>query len=344
MLVKHAKSLARKWVIEKGSKIDNFYGAFFHGSINSLPDYTTFPEYSDVDVMIVLNSPNPPTKIGKFLFHDILIEVSYISKDLILSPNSILGNYHLAGSFQVPSIILDPSGHLTKNQTTVSKNFSKRKWVVKRCEHAENKILKSQLKKTDPLPDQVNAWLFPVGITTHMLLIAGLKNPTVRKRYVEAKKILAAYNYLELYEILLEILGCAEISQIQVQNHLKVLTTAFDTAKETIKTPFFFASDISDIARPIAIGGSQQLIDSGYHREAIFWIVATYARCQKIFYCDGSVKTQNWYSYGFRNLLADLGINSFSDLQERSKQNKKLLSKVWKTVEAIIEANPKIKN
>jgi hypothetical protein len=58
----------------------------------------------------------------------------------------------------------------------------------------------------------------------------------------------------------------------------------FDTAKAVIKTPFSFASDISDAAGPIAIDGSRELIERGLHREAVFWIVVTYSRCQKVLF------------------------------------------------------------
>ena len=35
-----------------------------------------------------------------------------------------------------------------------------------------------------PWPGQVLAWLFACGVTCHVLLVAGLRNPTVRTRYV----------------------------------------------------------------------------------------------------------------------------------------------------------------
>ena len=35
---------------------------------------------------------------------------------------------------------------------------------------------------------------------------------------------------------------------------------------------------ITPAARPIAIDGSRELIEAGAHREAVFWIVATFAR------------------------------------------------------------------
>jgi hypothetical protein len=54
---------------------------------------------------------------------------------------------------------------------------------------------------------------FRRGITTHVLLVAGLRNPTVRNRYVAVRELLADYNAVELHEWLLELLGAARISR-----------------------------------------------------------------------------------------------------------------------------------
>ncbi|HEY65625.1 MAG TPA: hypothetical protein G4O02_13745 [Caldilineae bacterium] len=346
MIVKHAKDVARQWVIEEASKVPGFYGAFYHGSMNWLPDDAILPATSDVDVMVVFADPAPPDKLGKFIYQDVILEVSYLSSDQLQSPDLILGDYRMAGSFRIPSIILDPSGQLTRLQAAVSKDYAKRQWVCKRCEHARNNVLKNlqSLNESEPFHDQVTAWLFATGVTTHVLLVAGLKNPTVRRRYMAAQELLAEYGHLDFYETLLEMLGCAQMSRVRVEHHLAVLTDVFDVAKAVVKTPFFFASDISDIARPIAIDGSRELIERGYHREAIFWMVATYSRCQKVLYHDAPVEMRDKFSPGYRQLLGDLGITSFADLRQRNEQGKGFLSRVWEVAEAIMAANPGIED
>ena len=194
--------------------------------------------------MVVLDGPNPPHRPGKFIYRDVLLEVSYLSSDQVRSPEFVLGQYHLAGSFRTPSIILDPSGRLTELQEAVARDYAKRQWVYRRCEHARDKILRGySLNESDPFHDQVVAWLFPAGITTHVLLVAGLKNPTVRRRYVAAHELLADFGRLDFYEYLLELLGCAQMSQGRVEHHLGALIEAFDAASKVIESPFFFAAD-----------------------------------------------------------------------------------------------------
>ncbi len=346
MIVKHAKDVARQWVMEEGSQASGFCGAFYHGSTNWLPDDAAFPATSDVDVMVVLADPNPQNKPGKFIYRDVMLEVSYLSQDQLQSPDLILGQSHMAGSFHTSSIISDPSGQLTTLQAAVSKDYRKRHWVRKRCELARDKILNNfeGLNESAPFHDQVAPWLFGTGVTTHMLLVAGLKNPTVRRRYLATQELLADYGHLAFYPTLLEMLGCAQISRARVEQHLAALAGVFDVAKVVVKTPFFFAADISDLARPIAIDGSQELIERGYHREAIFWIAATYSRCQKVLYHDAPEEMQDKFGPGYRELLGDLGIITFADLQQRSEQVKALLPRVWELAEAIMAANPDIED
>jgi len=343
MLVKQAKEVARQWVMEEARNIPGFMGAFYHGSTNWLPGDATLPATSDLDLMVVFAEP-PPVKLGKFIYRDVLLEVSYLASDQLQSPARVLSDSHMAGSFREPGIILDPSDELTKLQVAVAAAYAQRQWVYARCEDAKNKILRNLqgLHAADSFHDQVTAWLFATGVTTHVLLVAGLKNPTVRRRYVAVSELLTDYGYTNFYRTLLELLGCADMSRGQVEAHLAALMEVFDTAKTVIKTPFFFAADISDLARPIAIDGSQAMIANGLHREAIFWIVATYSRCQKVLYHDAPAEIQEQFTPGYRHLLGDLGIRSFADLQQRSEQIKAFLPHLWAVAEAIMAANREI--
>ena len=344
MLVKQAKTLARQWIEEEGRKIPGFGGAFFHGSINWLPDDATLAPSSDVDIMVVHPDPNPPVKLGKFPYHDVLLEISYFPKDQLQRPEHVLSISHLAGSFRSASVIADPTGQLTTLQRVVAKAYAKRRWVTARCTHARDKVLGNfqSLNASASFQDQVLAWLFGTGVTTHILLVAGLKNPTVRQRYLATKTLLADYEQEAFYAPLLALLGCAQWSQAQAEQHLAALTAVFDVAKTVIKSPFFFASDINDVSRPIAIDGSREMIARGNHREAVFWLVATYSRCQKILYQDAPVELQEQFHPGYQALLADLGIRSFADLQQRSEQVRAFLPEIWRVAEAIMDANPAI--
>ena len=345
MLVKQAKDVARQWVEADATKTPGFQGAYFAGSANWLGDDAEFPATSDLDVNLVVDGPLPPLKLGKFIYRGVLLEVTYLPRDALRSPEAVLGSYHLAGGFRTRSIISDPSGALTALRDAVARQYARRRWVRTRCEQAADGVRNyaRALDEARPLHDQVSSCLFAAGVTTHVLLVAGLKNPTVRRRYVAARELLAEYGRLGFQEELLALLGCADMDRRRVERHLAAMAEAFDAAKVAIRTPYRFGSDISDSARPIAIDGSRELIERGLHREAVFWIAATYSRCRTIFAADAPELIAR-FDPRYRELLADLGLGSFADRQRRGEQIVAQLPRVWEIAEAIMAANPAIED
>lgn len=344
MLVKQARAAAREWVSEEAGRLPGFAGAFFSGSTNAMAGDAELPATSDVDILVVVDGPDLPRKPGKFLYRGALLEASYLSSAEIHTPEQVLGASQLAWSLRAASLCLDPTGRLAALQGAVAEAYAQRRWVVRRCAHAREKVLRhlAGLSEAEPWPDQVIHWLFGAGVTTHILLVAGLRNPTVRRRYLAVRELLVDYERAGFYPILLEMLGCPQMSRDQVEQHLATLTDVFDAAGAVIKTPFGFATDISPVARPVAIDGSRELIEHGDQREAVFWIAVTYSRCQKVLARDAPAEMREQYLPGYRRMLADLGIASFADLQQRSGQVKALLPRIWQEAEVIMDANPDI--
>ena len=187
----------------------------------------------------------------------------------------------------------------------------------------------------------MTGWNFPAGVLTHVILVAALRNPTVRTRYLAAREALADYGHLDLYPALLNLQGCRRWTSEQATRHLDAMAEAFDVASAAVRTPVFYATDISAEARLIAIDGSRGLIARGDHREAVFWIVATACRCQMILAADAPEEVAR-FAPAFRELLADLGVASFADLRRRRAETTALVPAVWAVVEAIMAANPAI--
>jgi hypothetical protein len=342
--VEHVKMAAARWVSGVAASWPGFEGGFLHGSITWLPDDDTLPATSDVDLIVVLSGDQLPRNPGKFKYDGALLDASILPADQVRSAEQILGVSHLAGSLRGASILVDPTGHLSEVHKVVARNFAKREWVIRRCEHAESKVLRflGGMSPDAPLHDNVMSWLFGTGCTTHVLLVAGLRNPTVRSRYVAVHDLLDEYGRLDVHEELLELLGAANLTPAQVEHHFAAMIEAFDAAKQVIKTPIFYASDISDVARSIAIDGTREMIDRGYHREAMFWIAATQTRCQTIFATDASAEIQARFEPGYRAMLADLGIAGYEDLVRGAESVRSCLPRLWTTAAAIMDAMPAV--
>jgi hypothetical protein len=121
-----------------------------------------------------------------------------------------------------------------------------------------------------------------------------------------------------------------------VERHLTTLTEAFDMASAVIKTPYRFATDISRIARPITIDGSYELIRTGFHREAMFWIIATHCRCQHVLCQDAPRSIQQQHNEQFSRLLQELGIATFKDREQSNSEALIFLSEVRSMAEKIM--------
>ena len=342
-LAGRAKELAIQWAREEGSKLPGFRGAYLVGSITTLPQGAAVPATSDVDIVVVVERA-PAQKLGKFIYRNLLLEVSFVEWEQFQSCESILGHSQAAAGYRALPILADPTGRLARMQSEVARHYARPLWVRRRCQHARDQVLTrlQAVEESAPWHDQVTAWLFGTSLTTLILTAAGLRPPTVRRRYVEARELMAMHGKLAFYEKLLRLLGCASWSKSQTAEHLAALASAFDVAKTLPADSFRFAADISDLARPIALDGSRDLIEQGLHREAVFWMVATYSRCRWIFHFSASPSIQERFEPGYQRMLDDLGIHSFADLIARSGQLRRFLPRVMEMTEAIMAATPGI--
>lgn len=343
--VGEARALAAARVAEEAARLSGMVlGAYTAGSANWLPDDAILPSSSDLDVMLVLADSDPPVKPGKQLYKGVLLELTYLSDQPFQSAETILAHYHLATSFQSAQILLDPSGKLAALQAEVRHEFPKAARVRQRLAHVEANVrgMCGAVATWDVLHEKVTCCFFGAGGLCHLLLVAGLRNPTVRLRYLAARELLAEHGRPDLYERLLEVAGYAAVTPDTVRAQVATLADAFDDAGPAVRTPIFFKSDLDTVSRPIAIDGAYELIARGDHREAIYWNVATYARCMSVFSRDDWPELHAKHLPGFWRLLNDLGITSEDDLRQRAERVVALIPEVRAVADTIMAANPTI--
>jgi hypothetical protein len=340
MRVDAARAIARDWVLREAAGLPGFRGAYTAGSVNWLPDDADLPAASDLDVMVVLDGDGVTAGRRKLIQDGVLLEVSTVPLDLLRSPEQVLGDFALVGGFRLPSVIADPTGHLTALQTEVARRFTEPAWVRRRCEHARSRSLLylDAIEEAKPLNYQLIGWAFGTSVTTLIPLVAALRNPTVRRRYVAVRELLAEHDRLDLYERLLTCLGAARISRAQTEHHLDALAELYDATVRAMTTAFPFSADISPLSRHVAIGGSCELIEQGLHREAVFWLVVTSARCLEVLATDAPGLIPR-FEPQIRALLADLGIRSFADFEATREITRAVLPDVMAFAETLISGH-----
>ena len=336
MLVGEAKLAAEEWVLREGTSLPGMVGAFLAGSVTTMADGARLPPSSDVDITVVLQK-SPGRKLGKFRYMGALLEVTYEAPDRFRSAEAVLGDPHLAGGVQAMQIMADATGMLGRLQRSVAREYACGRWVRRRLQTAlETAEARLQPQSSAAsLHDRVTAWLFGTSMTALILLVAGRRAPTVRRRYVEVRKLLAEQGRQAFYEELLGLLGCSDWNRRQAERHMDAVERAFDCAKCMPKGDFAFAADISDAGRPVAVEGSRALIGQGNHREAVYWMVATYSRCQWIFNFNGRSASESQFQQDYLSMLTDLGVASGADLEGRRRQALAFLPRVMEMAEAV---------
>lgn len=340
-----ARRAARIWVEGSARTLPGYRAAFLAGTITSLHPEAIVPPWSDTDIMVVRDG-EAPAKAGKFRAGGALLEGTYLSSADFQHLETVLGSYHLANALATGAIIDDPDGWLTALQDDVRLEFPRRRWVEARCADARSRVEGglTALSETGSLAEQAQSWVFPTGVMTHVLLVAGLRNPTVRRRYETVLGLLAEHDRLDLYEQLLAVLGCRDWDRPTVERHLATVTQLFDAAAlASVRAETYrFASDITAVARPISIDGSWDMIRRGYHREAVFWLVVTGSRALQKLQHAGGVAVVTPFEPNYAALLKDLGIVSGDDMLARRDAALALLPEVWDAALDIMDATQEI--
>lgn len=333
--------IARAWLDAHASGIPGFAGAYTVGSINTLPDRAPLSPTSDVDVVVVVDAPEAPPKPGKMRRGGVLLEVTYLALEEVWEPERVLGHYHLAAGISSAQVLADPTGRLTELQSFVASSFARQEWVVRRCEMARDVVIQrlDSIHPDTPMDVQAMSWLFAAGGVPHILLVAALRNPTVRRRYEAVRALLFYYDEMDIYPELLAQFGARNLTDNQASHHLDALEGVFDAACAAIRPPFPFGSDITTEARPLAIEGSREMMARGRSREAMFWIAVTFTRCQQILHAGASGKTASCGDGAYLEMLADLGVDEPADLQRLAGRIRSSLPEVWKLAMRIAKAS-----
>ncbi len=265
----------QNWMDGTSSQYPDFAGAFLYGGIVHLPDEVSFPDYRDVDLIIVLNQPRKVELTNlELLVEGIMVEVGFIGMDAISSPEAILANPEMAANFSVAKILADPLRILQPLQSQVKNAFAQRTWVLARCEtelkSAWEAIFFIETSVT-LFEKMINLWNV-ISLLTGLVALACLQPPTHRRSLIVSKNIFNFYQRADLHEQILRLWGSAELTRAVVQTLLDRSIPVFDRAVIVHKTPVPVDFKLKSHLRPYFLDASQEMINEGHHREATFWI------------------------------------------------------------------------
>ena len=320
MMTKEARQIAVEWVEANWENYPEFVGARFGGSINVTPDDAPWPDTSDVDISILSDAPRSLSQVH---YRGVLLEVSTRPMaQFDLSWEAVVSDFRHAIHYSVPSIIKDPTGRLQAVHERVRVEYPRKKWVTKRCEGATeraNAVLDGWLQQIgfndDSAWGAVFALYYATFVAAEILALADLRNPTVRKSFVVSRQVLAQCGRLDLQESLLQALGAADLTPAQVDGQLAELRPAFEQASTVIRNPFFFSDMLQLDMISSTLGGIQEIIDMGLHREAVFWLQSVRAVAQRAIESDAPDHDKDHFQQGYSRILDELGLRTTEQVE-----------------------------
>ncbi len=341
-----ARDIARQWVQREVAGQPGITGAFLYGSASTRAGDDILSPTSDLDIKIVVEDADMELDPRKSVIDGVVLDVSAAPFHEFRSAEAVLANYYTAIHFQYPNIAYDPTGHLGAIQPIVARDYALRPWVQERVDHAwkQNDGRIAGLDLAAPLHDQVFIWLVAFFGMSHMVHVADLDHPTFRKALVNTGRILRRYGFEEMHERLLEAFGSASVTRERATALLASTAESFDAAVPIVTTPFFGSSNLSAFARQIAIGGGEELIESGDHRESMIWIALIHTWCYKALYNDADQDVRDAYADGYAELLSELGITSAEEVQQRMALLQELVPEVHAVAERIVATNPAVRD
>jgi hypothetical protein len=337
--VREAKDAAREWVLEHASEVPGLYGVFIAGSVNWRSDGSEYSPLSDVDLFhIVTGDPELAMRQRKHMHKEVLLETEAVSHEGFVDAEAVLGAWRVAAHFSVPSIVYDPSGHLSEVQRAVATHYAEEKWVRRRCSALESEArqMAAGLRGPGGLDDRLAALVFAANYVQQIPLVASLKPPTVRKAHILFTDAMRARGQPAVAEILLALTGSARMGRSDVERLLADCTTTYDRALEVHSRPTPFDFDLCPAARHVMIGGSQDMIDRGYHREAAAWILVSHWIARKCLELEMPDEYERTWRGPYERLLEALGIGSLEAIARRAEVAEELLARTMAVAETII--------
>ena len=337
----------KEWVSTQAEHLPGFLGAHLMGGITSMALSNPFPTYRDVDLhMILKDGSDIPGENAEVLYNGLMIEAGFRQQKDYRTPEVVLADPVIAGHMALPSILSDPTGFLSQLQEVISREYARRKWVQARCEAEKRETLdKLETLSHIPDPDPVTAFELLGYASTYVpavLALASLKAITGRRCYIQMRHILESLGRADLYERLLKVVGIEQASREQAERYLRDAAEAFDLAVRVKRTPHPFGHKMYAHLRPYLVGGSKEMMDEGYCREAAGWTMAFYGNSMQIIQTDAPSQLTSTMQAKFDECMSQFMLDQAVPWETRIEEATAIFREAFLLADEIIVSNPAI--
>lgn len=334
-----AREIAQAWVREVGVRLPGFRAAHLSGSLARMHEEDEHPDYSDIDIYCVMEA-GAEFPQRKFDYHGALVETVARPLSDYASPESVLSNPYLAPAFLADGALYDSEGSLSGIYPAVREHYAEKQWLEARYNtvRAEVEGIAGSLERATSLDEGFLA----VGVTVRkvglLLAVAHLQAPTVRKSLAESTRLLRSRGRDDLADKMLRVLGCLEITEEQARRCLRECAAAFDRAAEVLVRPAPMDFNLVPAARPYLVGGTEEMIAAGQHREAMVWVMMVLWASNACLQKDAPPEERPRWQERTNRCYALLGLASMGDYSRRASEAKALIRQVISYTDGAVAA------
>jgi hypothetical protein len=351
-----AKGIAREWVAVNADDWPGLRAAHLVGGITAMEDDALFPITKDIDMHLIFENDSalvqqhgPMPNILEAQVAGLAIEAGLKLVRDYENAAAILGNPELAFHFTVESSIYDPDGWLSDLSREVIPRYADREWVDARFEHeirgqggafALRPLAQEMLGPSGELSMLGYSSTFLAGAFS----VAALRAPKIGGRvFVTIQDYLAELDRLDLHERLLAIFGLDRMSLPEAQALLEETGLFFDLALLRKQRPHPFDHKLHAHMRPYLIDSCQRMIDEGFHRESVAWMIPFLLAATDILSIDGTELEQQWAAERQERFLEErrFGIPEMRDV--RFAEMAQLSREIFALCSDMIARNPAIR-
>lgn len=289
MNAREAIGAAADWVRSIAARIDGYAGAYLSGSALERAPEAEWPLDSDVDVVLVYDGL-VPAKIGKLRWKGALLEPTWMPKQAFADFDGVMRTHYLAWGLHGGCVLDDPQGWLRPLAEHVAAEYLREDWLRARVDAVAALARRhiDGISSAQSPEDRLMSCAFGPSCAAFPILAAAGRNCTVRKRIPAARAVLATQGRMDFARRLEQGLGCENMGRDELWRHMDALERAFDAAARTDgpSRTYPFRSDIRPEARSVAIDGSRRMIEGDHPADAVFWMMATFARSLTVLRMD----------------------------------------------------------
>ncbi len=282
-----------------------------------------------------------PDDEEEVLYLGLMLEI--ISKNLEThrDAEAVLANPSDGPNLATTQILSDPTGILAPLHRAVAADYGRRRWIEARCvaeKATAEEWLTAMRGAATPLDRMVAARVF-LGALSGLMAVAQLKRPTTRRSLALLGELLDEQVRPDLHEAALTLMGSAHLRRADVQAMLEQFVHAFDRAVEVYQTPIPYGFALRPHVRPYHVEGTQEMIDAGQHREAVFWITCldtAYIALEN----DAPEAEKAGFAAQFQAICATLEYTSAAVWAERVDTAQWLAPEVYRLADALVARYP----